>query len=363
MDPSWRKDEIAALKAETGLTGYVPKEGENLAGRDDLKMYCVWFPEEMIDPDFSPDNGFWGTMHYYAENGKDKEGLAEIRDPQPYYGGRMGPYFMYGQMYVPDHLHPLAIGIAIEQTGRQLGLISRVIEDAMKNYKRFLLDGSPGKNVGMLLKNVAHGGVVKAKGFQKQMAEEFTIGGIDNNMLAMYQFMTEMMDKRQTVIGKGRKPARLHEFNHPAHDEHCGQKRGNKTDGNQFHPIRRNQMPVFIEIKYASAEQCRQRQEKRKFGSSLAIKPRKQSADNRGARTRYAWNNRNRLKQANQQRFLGAYFFNRFDVFRVILPIDPQQHKPTQNQRPSNHNRLIQMFFDIAMQRNTDKSRRQKRHE
>jgi len=196
MDPSWRKSEIEGLKAETGLTGYVPKEGENLAGRDDLKMYCVWFPEEMIDPDFSPDNGFWGTMHYYAENGKDKEGLAEIRDPQPYYGGRMGPDFMYGQMYVPDHLHPLAIGIAIEQTGRQLGLISRVIEDAMKNYKRFLLDGSPGKNVGMLLKNVAHGGVVKAKGFQKQMAEEFTIGGIDNNMLAMYQFMTEMMDKR-----------------------------------------------------------------------------------------------------------------------------------------------------------------------
>ena len=210
-DPSWRAKEIESLNPETGLAGYIPKEGQNLSGRDDVKVYCVWVPEEQIDADFSPDNGFWGTMHYYAESGggrNKEESLVEIRNPQPYYGGRQGPYFLYGQMYVPDHLHPLSLGIAIEQTGRQLGMVSRVIEDAMKNYKRFLLDGSPGKNVGMLLKNVAHGGVVKAKGFQKAMAEEFTIGGVDNNMVAMYQFLTEMMDKRsglsQTAKGNTR---------------------------------------------------------------------------------------------------------------------------------------------------------------
>lgn len=207
IEDGWRVKEINALKEETGLTGFMPKEGEGLNSRDDVKVWCVWIPEEQLDPDFSYEAGFWGTVHYYAEsgNGGESSPLVEIRDPQPYYGCREGPYHMYGQMYVPDRLHPLAIMVAIEQTAKTMGLVSRVIESAMKTYKRFVMEGSGQKNLGMLLKNVQHGGVLKVKGFQKGMAEEYTTGGIDNNMVAMYQFLTEQMDKRSglTQTAKG----------------------------------------------------------------------------------------------------------------------------------------------------------------
>lgn len=203
-EEGWRTDIIERLREESGLDSLLPKEGANLSGRDDVKLWTVWVAEEQIDPDFTPEEGYYGTIHYYAETERSRfnggatntNPLEEIRDPQPYFGCSKGPYHMGGQMYVPDRVQPLAVMVAIEQIARTMGMQSAVIDDAIRKFKRFLVEGSGQKNVGALLKNARHNGVVKIKGFQKGMAEAFTIGGIDNTMLAAYQFLQDMLDKR-----------------------------------------------------------------------------------------------------------------------------------------------------------------------
>ncbi len=201
-EPGWKPEIIDRLREESGLDSLVPKEGANLSGRDDVKMWCVWVPEEQLEEDLGPEDGFNGTMHYYAEtertrfNGTKTNPLEEIRDPQSWFGPACGPYHMGGQMHVPDRIQPLSVMTAIEQIARTLGMQASVIDDAIRQFKRFLLEGTGQKNLGALLKGVRHNGVLKAKGFQKGMAEQFTVGGIDNTMLSAYQYLQDMMDKR-----------------------------------------------------------------------------------------------------------------------------------------------------------------------
>lgn len=198
--PGWDVAAINRIKTDTNLDREISKEGMSLQGRDDFKLWRIWVPEEQLHPDFDYDNGFWGTVHYYAESGKDngnKESmLVEIRKPQPYFGCRRGPFHMSGQMYVPDRIAPLSVMTAIESIARALRLSSVVMNDAIATYKRFILEGTGTKNLGMLLKNARHNGVYKAKGFQKGMAEQFTVGGPDPTMLAAYEFLQQQLDKR-----------------------------------------------------------------------------------------------------------------------------------------------------------------------
>lgn len=201
-ESGWRTKEIATLQTEESLKDYVPLEGQGLSTRDDFMLWCVWVPEEEIDPDFTASTGFYGTMHYYAETGRQKgenagAPLVEIRDPQPFYGCRTGPYSMSGQMYVPDQVHPLSVMTAVEQVARNLRLQSSVVEQAMRDFGRVLIAGGAApKNLGLLIKNAKHGGVLNVKGYQRGMMDEFTKGGLDAAMVQMYQFLQEQLDKR-----------------------------------------------------------------------------------------------------------------------------------------------------------------------
>lgn len=198
-EPGWRIEELGALKTETGFDKLLPMEGKNLQGRDDVKVWMVWVPEEQLDPIFTYEEGFWGTTHWYAEtesSSGQSHPLVEIRDPQPYFGCRTGPYHMSGQFYVPDRIHPLSVMAAIESIAKMLRLQSSVIDDGIRNFSRFIINGTAQKGMGRIIKNAKHNGVVDAKGFQRAMVEEFTKGGIDNNMIAGYEYLQNQMRSR-----------------------------------------------------------------------------------------------------------------------------------------------------------------------
>lgn len=201
-EPGWRIREIESLQTEESLKDYVPSEGVGLSGRDDFMLWQVWFPEEQLDEAYTAQDGFYGTVHYYAQTrrapGDDsKSPLVEIRDPQPFFGCRGGPYSMSGQMYVPDHVHPLSVMTAIENVAKSLRLQSSVIEQAMRDFSRVLIAGGAApKNLGHLIKNAKHGGVLHVKGYQRGMVDEFTKGGLDAAMVEMYGLLLDQLDRR-----------------------------------------------------------------------------------------------------------------------------------------------------------------------
>jgi hypothetical protein len=124
--------------------------------------------------------------------------------PVPYYGPRNGPIYVSGQETVPDMVHPLAVIPAIENIARELRLESQVMSHALANYKRMLIDGNGEPSISQKIKSTRHGNVVHIKGWDKNKTGEFTIGGIDGDTLAAYQFLLERLNKRAGVSDTSR---------------------------------------------------------------------------------------------------------------------------------------------------------------
>lgn len=199
----WRREAIAALQTEEGLKDRVPKDGQGLKGRDDFWLWTVWFPEEQLADEYTPEAGFFGTWRFYAETSKSSSwgekagcGLVEIRDPIPQFGPRQGPYYMSGMHYVPDNVHPLSIMVAIENIAQALRLQSTAMDSAMQQFKRFFVYGGKNASIARMLKNAKHGAALNLPGFEASKAGEYTIGGPDAAMAQMYEFRIQQMDRR-----------------------------------------------------------------------------------------------------------------------------------------------------------------------
>lgn len=201
-DEGWDLEAIKSCQAGAGMEKYLGKRQIQDGQRDDVLIYRIWFPDEQIDEDLGPAEGFFGVERVYAEcerrasGGREYAGnLVEIRRPQPWFGPRGGPYGMAGQHYVPDNVEPLAMLVALEHVAKSMGLRAKTIEMAMARFKRILMESTGTRNLGHLIKTTAHEGVVKAKGFDGKNIQEFTIGGITPEMLAAYQFDSERWDR------------------------------------------------------------------------------------------------------------------------------------------------------------------------
>lgn len=196
----WDLDAIESLSVGAGLEKIYTPEQLSYGNRDDVVIYRIWFPDEQLDEDVGPEQGFFGTERVYAEcernGGRSHCGnLREIRAPQAWFGPRNGPVGMAGQHYVPDNLEPLSLLTAMRHVAKSMGIRSKTIEVAMATYKRILIESTGTRNLGQLIKTTNHNGVVKAKGFDGKNVAEFVIGGVDAPMLQAYQFDSDRLDR------------------------------------------------------------------------------------------------------------------------------------------------------------------------
>jgi hypothetical protein len=172
-------------------------------------VYCEWFPTEKIDG-YSEDEGFFGSIRTYAyapvETGKrarsvlaqmkDGDGeLVEIREPQPYFGNRGGPYIMFGQDYVPGHVEPLSQFVAMEQKLRSLNIRAAVIQRAMEAYKRLLIIASKGKQTAAKIQSGKHDHVLALDGFKKEDLVAAEVGGLTDQMLKMFMYDNDTLNQ------------------------------------------------------------------------------------------------------------------------------------------------------------------------
>lgn len=204
MPPSegWLPEVIDGLAVGAGMERILSQKELQSGNRDDLVVRMIWFPDEQLDEDMGPEQGFFGTVRWYAESERNQGrkhcgNLVEIRKPQPWFGPRTGPYGMQGQHYVPDQVEPLSMLIALRHVAKSFGVRSKTMEDAMSQYRRFAVAGGAAgrRDIVRNIKNAKHNSVLGIPGFDGKNIKEVTTGGIDAAMSAAYQFDAERVER------------------------------------------------------------------------------------------------------------------------------------------------------------------------
>lgn len=201
----WYTEIIESLQPDTDeVLKLIGRTGKSLQ-RDDFIMRSVWVPDEQLDEKKGPAQGFWGTMHFYAQTtsrkrtGQEVAPFVEIRDPQPAYCGRHGPIQYFTQYYVPDRVEPLSVMIAIEEIARSLTIREAVYQRAVEAYKRILVNGTGDKSLAKKVLNSPHLHVLNVDGFDISKMKDFIFGGPDAVMMAMREFDEDRLQQRSGI--------------------------------------------------------------------------------------------------------------------------------------------------------------------
>lgn len=120
--------------------------------REQVEIIEIWVPEvtadearrEADEAGKSPAQlGYHGSLYYIAfgvlDGGTGAQPPAQahqVRAPQPYYGPRTGPYYLYGAYDVPNESAPLGPLTASDGQTRAANEIFRSAHDMARRYKR-----------------------------------------------------------------------------------------------------------------------------------------------------------------------------------------------------------------------------------
>lgn len=196
-DKGWLRGVIEKLEPDIvdKRDQLIPKFGERV-DRNDFIMWVVWFPEEELSERFTAKEGFYGTLHFYAQTQlKSTPGqpapMVVIRQPQPFFGSRYGPLHRFGQHYVPDRKETISTMLAVESQTRSRAKVKAAIARAMAMYKHFAINGTGKKQIGDILRKAAHDGIVDVPNFTKEKFADYVTGGIDAQMITQEQYSDE----------------------------------------------------------------------------------------------------------------------------------------------------------------------------
>jgi len=206
-EKGWYEDIIQNLEVEANLSDYVAKDGESL-NRDDFVLWSVWIPDDQVDEENTPDKGYWGSWRYYAQTGVgrnvarkggkrgDKRApLVEIRDAQPCFCARTGPYTIIGQYDVPGEAEALSLMVATESVARELGSATKTIIRAIRDYKRLTIYGGGDSALGRKIRTTEHGGFFHSGGFDPAKAAQYIQGGVDAPTMDAYRYLVEQFNR------------------------------------------------------------------------------------------------------------------------------------------------------------------------
>lgn len=181
-DGTWDLAAVKAMKPGTGEEMIErDQDAPSLAERNEVVYFEIWVPELQIDPRFTPELGFNGTLFTVPMTDPDpqaKKDEAERwpRKPRPYYGPRWGPYTIYGSYYVPDKPFPLSPLMATEGLVLEANEVARAQSRAAVRRKRIaLLDGLQAD--AQKIVDAKDGEAVTVEGFDKTKVLEIELGG------------------------------------------------------------------------------------------------------------------------------------------------------------------------------------------
>lgn len=174
--------------------------------RKEVAYDIFWVSEKELDsfPDDregkpSRDQGYNGTLYYVAQTqeGSDQEGKrgVYVREPQPYYGPRWGPYSWFGGMYISDEAAPIAPLVALETQIRELNALVRAINRSDRSYKRLVLVDSSHPKLAQIIKGSPHDFVIPVRGLNTDQVIQLEVGGSTQMMHAGAQNSRMLLER------------------------------------------------------------------------------------------------------------------------------------------------------------------------
>lgn len=163
--------------------GDTKRRGREVAGapeRDELEIHTCWIPEYEDDDHPGSDEGYHGSLFFLAEGGSDPAGgreLIQVREPQPYYGPKTGPYTVYGAYTVPGDPYPLG---PLQANCEQIEELNKQTEAQLRadlSYKRLGIVADKGKGLRRRLEKAEGGQLIDVVEFDSSNYAPIEVGG------------------------------------------------------------------------------------------------------------------------------------------------------------------------------------------
>lgn len=210
----WDKEALERAKAsvgnETGVqAGEGPKRRISTDAREECWLLELWIPEEQLDDEPGPEDGFNGTIRTYAIAPQaDNDELIEVREPRMFYGPRTGPYCFAGPHIVPGEIDPLSELVAVESQVQDVNEQARYISTSSKQYKRIVLVDAALKTLQQALAETGDSLIVPIPGIGQMDNKgyiEVEVGGITQQQLAYLELARDRLDRNSGVhdVAKG----------------------------------------------------------------------------------------------------------------------------------------------------------------
>jgi len=155
-DLGWREEAIRAA-----ASAHQDDDHLETVDRDELRIYEVWIPEQVVDDEVGERDGFNGTL-YTLGSQSHKDGTTDgifLRDPQPWFGPREGPYVVWGVYPVPNETYWLSPLAAVEDQVQSLNDFTNAFLDGARKAKKGVAINASEPEVADAIKNFEDQGV------------------------------------------------------------------------------------------------------------------------------------------------------------------------------------------------------------
>lgn len=209
-DQGWKLDVIENLPADSDLDTLKDRDESDVPRREVI-CYDVWVPEADNEEGKTEKEGYHGKIYTLAVGSTDNvNDPIYIREPQPYYGPRWGPYTMFGVYGVPNELYKLSPLVAVETQVQELNHHAQAVSRSAARYKKFVAYEKSDPESQQLIDS-PDGYAVGVSGIENTKFIEATLGGTDRVQVEVMQLMKERLDRnsgihdaqRGNVSGKG----------------------------------------------------------------------------------------------------------------------------------------------------------------
>ena len=170
--------------------------------RDQLTIYEIWVPEldtgmEAVDAAADTDlhNGTILTIVKGQGNSDEPDYHGFVREPQPYYGPRHGPYVLFGCYAVPGDPYPLSPLIPLLPQVADLNDHLRSMTHSASTYKRIIATDSRNQKLANDIRDRDDLTVVLVDGLDPSQVVPFEVGGITPQQVSYAGLTQDRLDR------------------------------------------------------------------------------------------------------------------------------------------------------------------------
>lgn len=166
--------------------------------RDDVYVRQVWVPGLQPDKEKGPKDGFHGAIYWTASCDTNAK-IRKIREPQPYYGPKHGPYTIFGAYPASGGAFPLAPAVATRNIhDKTTELANKYLRQAT-SFKKGTAIPADHADIAPILQQFQDTGFLALDTEASKNVRDISVGGADRTQLEALNFFMGV-GERQTGV-------------------------------------------------------------------------------------------------------------------------------------------------------------------